>query len=235
MIKQPKEMVKFYQKLHLFRVNELPLILSPLCCSQDLILWQCILDVIIKKRISCVSKRSEICKSGGVRKMSAVSENAVRYTAGSVMRKLLEMYKSDTEVTECLRSMLKGGDDIIEHISEVYVHEVDRGFLKHLTDFAHEFFIEVEMVTYNNLKTLGTKDFNISTVHNIVCKDADVVWFWGICSADIESSEKQLSVLSEIAKQWINISFNGHKLALSLLTHADKSRFPITNTRITGV
>ena len=108
-------MVKFYQKLHLFRVNELPLILSPLCCSQDLILWQCILDVIIKKRISCVSKRSEICKSGGVRKMSAVSENAVRYTAGSVMRKLLEMYKSDTEVTECLRSMLKGGDDIIEH------------------------------------------------------------------------------------------------------------------------
>jgi hypothetical protein len=123
----PEQIAKYHQNLHLFRVKELPIILSehqhlisPSSCCHDLILWQCVVDVIVSKKLFSQLKETETSRKSVhcTRELSAVSENAIRYTAGSVMRKLLEKLKNDVDFTECLNSMLKGGDDDSpEHIS----------------------------------------------------------------------------------------------------------------------
>lgn len=216
---QPTNILKFHHHLHLFRVKDLPKILSeqdhhhllPSTCCYDLIMWQCVVDHIVKMELLSLSKESQT-RSVNYRRLSLVEENAIRYAAGFVIKKLLEKFQGDNEVTMCLNGMLKDGD-IIEHFSEVYLKKTDRGFLKHLTDTAYEFFVELEMVTYNYLQSisLGAKDFDMKNLHSIVSNDVDVLRIWAICAIDIETTDKQLSVLLDITKEWTKL--RGHSIA----------------------
>ena len=236
---QPPNILKFHQNLHLFRVKELPKILSeqdhhrllPSTCCYDLIMWQCIVDHIVKMELLSLSKESQT-RSINDRRLSLVEENAIRYTAGFVIKKLLDKFQGDNEVTMCLNSMLKdGAHDVIEHFSEVYLRETDRGFLKHLTDTAYEFFVELEMVTYNYLQSisLGVKDFNMKNLHSIVSSDVDVLRIWALCAIDIETTDKQLSILLDITKEWTKL--RGHSIASMELEKHKRKKLDTTRKK----
>ena len=65
----PSHFAKLHQSLHLFRTNELPLLLCeqncsiPAACCDDYILWQCIIDQLLENEIQVLK--------GGAESMSA--------------------------------------------------------------------------------------------------------------------------------------------------------------------
>ena len=95
----PINMPKFHQKLHHFRAYDLPVFMKEqekngkfheeIC--NDTILWQCVLEKIVGNELSqatCSSSPKSDTKCHRV--LSQVEQNSVRYTAGFVIRKLIE-------------------------------------------------------------------------------------------------------------------------------------------------
>ena len=139
--------------------------------------------------------------------LSHIEQNAVRHTAGYVVRKLIEKNKFDNEINECLKSLLlQNGDEISDDTSTQWLQTTDRGGLYHVTDEAFEFFTEIELVTYNYLTKM-----NIDSVKKTICDDPYVLHAWADCSIDIESSDKQNYILMEIIKEWVKL--RGHSIA----------------------
>ena len=156
---QPNNVTQLHQKLHTFRAYELTKILAeqdscnllPSTCCRDFILWQCLIDEILRIELLAVSTATS--KTMPWRKLTTVEENAIRFTAGYVMKKMLSKYKCDREATQCLKSLLKDADTY-SHFSEVWTRNTDKGYLKHLSDEGYELFVEIEIVTYDKLAQL---------------------------------------------------------------------------------
>ena len=51
----------------------------------------------------------------------------------------------------------------------------------------------------------------MKSLHEMACNNADVLRIWGVCAIDIDSTEKQLSILLEIVKVWTKS--RGHSIA----------------------
>ena len=71
-------------------------------------MWQCVLEKIVGNELSqatCSSSPKSDTKCHRV--LSQVEQNSVRYTAGFVIRKLIEKNKFDSEKSEILEGFLK--------------------------------------------------------------------------------------------------------------------------------
>ena len=83
--------------------------LLPCAVCQDFILWQLIVDKVVEKELEL--SRSRVCeKTEPPRILTLVEQNAIRYTAGSLIRRLLKKYKSDETKVSCLNGLLKSRD-----------------------------------------------------------------------------------------------------------------------------
>ena len=85
-------------------------------------MWQCIVDRIVTIELLAVTSTKSQTRHTDFRRLSPIEENAIRYIAGSVMKKVVQKYHSDSEVVHCLNSMLKDSDDIEIHYSEAKEH-----------------------------------------------------------------------------------------------------------------
>ena len=145
----PMNMPKFHQKLHQFRAYDLPIFIKEqekngkfhVDICNDMILWQCLLDKVLSNELSrskCSAVRATKCH----RVLSQVEQNAVRYTAGFVIRKLIEKNKFDAEKSDILKGFLKDKSSIDDSndSSEQWLKTSDRGGLKLITDLAFELF-----------------------------------------------------------------------------------------------
>lgn len=153
--------MKFHQNFHEFRSEILPNMLSeldrqaiPNCCCDDYILWQCYIEKILEKELAV----SKVSISAKPRVLTHVEQNAVRYTAGSVVRKFIWKYRHNTIFKDCLDTLLfPDGSVDSQDSSENWLKATDRGGLKYVTDLGFELFVEVEIFTYQKLSNKGMK------------------------------------------------------------------------------
>jgi hypothetical protein len=97
---------KFHESFHQFSTTELfSLIDSPeSLCGNVYNLWQCIVEKIVEKELETYDSQPRNVNT--VKVLDITQQNAVRYTAGSVVRKLIENEKADEEKIDCLTGLL---------------------------------------------------------------------------------------------------------------------------------
>ena len=124
------------------------------------------------------------------------------------LKKLLEKYHKDSAKTMCLKGLLKLSNDeeVYDSQSEIWLNKIDRGYLKHINDIGYDFFIELEISTYDALTDTESKE--LETLHDLVCKDEDIVRIWSMCVQGIGDTSMQQSLLLEIVKEWIKVRGN---------------------------
>ena len=62
---------------------------------QDLILWQCVVDIILEEELT----KFQIMSITNIKTPRKLLPVAIRYTAGAVIRKLLDKHKLNTLLT----------------------------------------------------------------------------------------------------------------------------------------
>jgi hypothetical protein len=129
-----------------------------------------------------------------------VEENAIRYSAGFAVKKMLIKYELDIEAKECIAGLLIHGEVQNVDTSSMWLTTTDRGGLVHITDLAFELFIEVEIVTYNHVTKMDNE-----SLYKKICNDADVLRIWEVCSIDIDNSDKKNTLLLDIVKIWFMV------------------------------
>lgn len=86
--------------LHSFRGYKLPKIVKENCTeriSNDMILWQCVTDIILTETIKAITPSTEPERKK-IRKFTSVEENAIRHASGYTIRKLLDKLKQKPEL-----------------------------------------------------------------------------------------------------------------------------------------
>jgi hypothetical protein len=73
-------------------------------CGNVYNLWQCIVEKIVEKELETYDSQPRNVNT--VKVLDITQQNAVRYTAGSVVRKLIENEKADEEKIDCLTGLL---------------------------------------------------------------------------------------------------------------------------------
>ena len=206
--------MKFHHKeyasqLHSLKLS-LPEIISkesaiPSEIKENMIFWQCLVDqLIVSFNKSCVKKR---CND--IRILTKVEENALRYTGGYIIRKVINCFKRKKICIDPLLALLLHDDDLLEEMSLIdyttaWIQKTDRGGLYHISRTCFEFFCEVEITTYNLLKELftGNGDHTAADIEDVAMKDPDVIRIWEICSLDMTSSEAH-EALKLIIHFWV--------------------------------
>ena len=145
------------------------------------------------------------------REYTAVEENAIYYTGGYVLRKLMKKYRgSDNDMGAALVSALHkmiGEDTSSIECTASYLDYVktwttqnDRGGLIHISNDTFRFFCAVEKITYELIKSGSTKD----NVIGQVTSDPTVCFFWDLIVDELkESWSKQL--LQDVVTLWFTI------------------------------
>ena len=125
--------------------------------------WQLFMEKEFLKTLTLSEQSHSSTSSPSVetsdRRLSVVEENAVRYTAGYVVRKLESKYSGmkTQESIECLRALREMGGKLMsrekESVSQ-WSKLADRGGLYHVGDAAFELFVALEHVVDDQLTSI---------------------------------------------------------------------------------
>ena len=193
----PSHFSKLHQSLHLFRTNELPLLLCelkqngfiPAACCDDYILWQCFIDQLLENEIQVLKGGAESMSGNKSRTLTRVEQNAIRYTAGSVIQKLENKCRHDCVMKECLWGMLQEEHDYNQDSSEQWLEATDRGGLYYITDTAFDLFVEIEVFVY--LQLSQSQQQNLDQLQKSACGDPDILTAWSECIINIDNTPKK--------------------------------------------
>jgi hypothetical protein len=195
----------------------------------NFILWQCLLDVIVKRHLS-VSTRSETSIHRKPRILSIVEQNAIRYTAGAVIRKLFEKSVSEQQIS-CLHGFLKRKDESNvsdDDTSETWIKFIDRGGLYSVTDVAFDLFIEIEDFTYHHLQLKEP----VKNLSQLATQNAQIMAALRPCVIDSDIGNVELlDLLYKITMEWtktrgnamVSIEIEKYKKKKSATTNKRKS------------
>ena len=183
------------------------------------VFWQLYMEKNVLARLPAAS---EPVQGQGVRELSRVEENAVRYTAGFVIKKLTTKYAASkgpkaTKITSILKGMggkiLSNGDSFSS--SSEWIRTVDRGGLFHVTNAVYDLFYFIEITIDEELSRIfRSRGKGIEKVRKEklewLCENEEVQIVWGIiCPEDEEEVQEEL--LREIAFKYI--TSRGHSKA----------------------
>lgn len=124
--------------------------------------WQ----LLMEKEFIAVVTEQQLASQSGVstsspRKLTYIEENAVRYTAGYIIRKLEGKYSrlKTEEAAECCTALREMGGKVksrvlSEHQSCDWTKLTDRGGLYHVEDLVYELFVTVELIVDKELSTI---------------------------------------------------------------------------------
>ena len=133
--------------------------------------------------------------------MTLVEENAIRYTAGYVIRQLERRYSkfnSPTQVsTECIAALRKMAGRLTPSDASQFQSKscqwtklIDRGGLYHVQDIVYESFVAIDSVVNDKVDTLlcqsRLKKGNISWL----CDDFDIQTMWDLIDLSNIGEEK---------------------------------------------
>ena len=152
-----------------------------------------------------------VSKSGVLRELSMIEENAIYYSAGYVVKKLLQHYKADNRenadvIVKALLNMLGTNHPNIEPFSsylsyvKVWIDTTDRGGLKHVSEDTFRCFKALELVTYELLKKGATKTEVIGQVEN----DENVQFYWDLIMNEF-TNEVSTTLLHDVISIWFTI------------------------------
>lgn len=155
---------------------------------------------------SCDTATTEV-----FRQFSTVEENAIYYTAGYVVRKLLNKYKkldSDkaANFVQGLLDMLGEDSDNIEACNsfgeyvKMWTIQTDRGGLLHASIDTFRLFKAIEMITYDLMKKGASKGFVVSQTY---C-DQNVQLHWALIT-DLVDEQQSSELLQEVVGLWFTV------------------------------
>ena len=159
---------------------------------------------------SSIPKRVEASTSSRVNSLSFEEENAIRYMGGYVLKSLKDKQKSDDELLHGLKHLTNDDPNSTSTSeSEVWVKEISRGRLTHITDEAQQLFVAIEFSirTNLNLENLYTfNDVSRKTIENLVFADSDVQFYWCLTGVAIEVGDEKADILLDMCiKKWVTI------------------------------
>ena len=213
------------------------------------VFWQLFMEkefmLKIVKELQMTSSLSDADTSP--RQLTVVEENAVRYTAGFVIRKLLKKYckKKTQKEVECSRFLNEMASKAVhtgestssrdQHQSKTWISLADRGGLYHVSDAVFDFFVVIEMKTNNELSSIfQQKGRGIEKVQkeqiSWLCDDEEVQFVWSsISPLTIEEERVRQELLHEICFLWVTT--RGHSKAQQLKDELKKSKAQSTKGR----
>ena len=173
-------------------------------------------------------------KSHAVRKLTVIEENAIYYSAGYVVKKLLQCYKSQNRedadiMVKALLNMLGDSHSNIEPCSsyttyvKVWTETTYHGGLKHVSEDTLRCFKALELITYELLQKGATK----MKVMSQVVTDDNVLFYWDFVMHEFASSVST-ALLHDIVSMWFTI--RGFAVTSSLFEQYKKA----TNRNIKG-
>ena len=212
------------------------------------ILWQ----MLLEKEFTCflttyVSTDNTQPDSGSdqssdttFRVLSEIEKNAVRYTAGYVIRKLEEKYskqksQQSKECTAALQVMAGKLHTRItqdsEQSSNNWISMVNRGGLYFVEDVVYDLFVNIELLVDSKLSEIMKecgKGIKQVKKENLawVCEDEEVQNIWNHVSPDsIEEEEVRQDLLREITYMWVTIRGHSktHKIKEDYKLHQRKT------------
>ena len=181
--------------------------------------------------------------ASGSRELTHVEENAVRYTAGYIIRKLHKKYsrqKSQEEI-ECSKALKEMAGKIStcpvtsEHHSREWTVLVDRGGLYHVSDMVYYLFVVLELITDRELTAIfqsrGRGMYMVKKEKlSWLCNNEEVQFIWSMISpSSIEEESVRQDLLREIAFMWVTT--RGHSKAQMVKEELKKSKAKGTKGR----
>lgn len=173
-------------------------------------------------------------KNSSLRELTIIEENAIYYSAGYVVKKLLQRYRSDNRdnadiMVKALLNMLGDDHSNIEPFSsylayvKLWTETTDRGGLKHVSEDTYRCFKALELITYELLKKGVTKTEVISQV----VTDDNVLFYWDFMMNEF-ASEVSTALLHDVVSIWFTI--RGFAVTSSLFEQYKRA----TNKNIKG-
>ena len=147
--------------------------------------------------------------------LSNVEENAIRYAAGYVIRKLETKYskqktESSRECTQALKEMagqLHTHRSLTAHPSGSWMHLVDGGGLYHVEDMVYNLFLVLELLADQELNQLLQKGKGLQKLKknklDWLCDDDEIQFIWCLVSVTIQEESVRQQLLHDIAYLWI--------------------------------
>jgi hypothetical protein len=223
---QDKGSLSFLPKFHLFRSREIPEIwknyLSSNIPTPDCILIQraalehALLILKNKNETAGDFESNVVHKEERRTRLSVEEENAIRYTAGYIVRKIKKRYeeKGPVEVVHCLLSMGEGSelsnddgaDCTFQEYSKMWINLIDRGGLFKVNSEAYSFFLELELAAYPLVRSCidtGTSCQKELMLKDILA-DEDVRFAWDLLCVHL-NEYRSTQLLSEVTLMWLQI------------------------------
>ena len=225
---------KLYCLFHEFTISEGFEMCSS--CEKDLemivpeILWQLLMEkefiwFLTNELVSNDAKDQPATDRSAVRTLSEIEENAVRYTAGYVIRKLEQNYSKKKEkskaAAECTLVLQEMGRKMPRHPATEEIEQreqqssnkwtslVNRGGLYFIQDEVFDLFVTIELLVDCKLSQIfneSGKGIEQVKKENLfwVCQDDDVQCVWSHISPNtIEEETVREDLLREIIYMWV--------------------------------
>lgn len=186
------------------------------------IFWQLIMEKMLLSKFVYRPAVEMHTSTTSTRSLSSVEENAVSYTAGYVVKKLINKYSRSLATnpkSAAYLTLLKGmGGKLSErtssggqpsHPSE-WTKIVDRGGLFHVSNTVYDLFLFLEMSVDEELTSIfKAKGKGIEKVRreklDWLCENEEVQLVWGMLTDTLEETDEDFNqdLLKEIASLWI--------------------------------
>jgi len=144
--------------------------------------------------------------------LSFEEENAIRYVGGYVVA-ALKKQNSDCELLAGLNHLTERNPDVIRQASSaMWVREVNRGGLTHITEAAQDLFLSIEACIRTQLMLNKAHTLDETTRHrlqNEIFSNCDVQFSWSMTGINLQVDDEVAEELLEMCiNMWITIREN---------------------------
>ena len=147
----------------------------------------------------------------GNRKLTTEEENALRYIAGYVCRKIIAKLESSScfnrdDLILCMHNMRSDGGQE-NNVGEDWVNAIDRGGLWHVTDLSYGLFYAMEEVIrghFTRSEAHSLTDDSKLTLITTLEENEDILFQWCMLSTNLNDGDASV-LLHKIAELYITI------------------------------
>ena len=177
---------------------------EPACPIFFQFITDAIMEELIRDHFPAVESSQKTTKAS----LDYEERNALRYTAGYVVRDLEKKIRRSAhplkkELLLCILELLESGVEE-EDDSAMWVKSVDRGRLVHVNDMLYTFFLAMELVLRRHLASHRASELSALTATKNVADDSDVKFYWSMLSASCEEDDAQI-LLQMIVSRWTTL------------------------------
>ena len=182
------------------------------------IFYQFVTDAVIEVLVKRNFPVSEVDSSAtSEASLDFEEQNALRYTAGYVMRNLKKKIRQSAhplkeELLFCLSELAESHEESDE--SATWINAIDRGRLVHIDDHQYHLFVAMELALRKHLSSKRASELLASKATQDVIDDGDVQFYWSMLSANWEEDDGQ-TLLHMLVTRWTTL--RGFSFASALM------------------